>query len=522
MSAPADPRELLGDEASFRRSLRLRNMRGRIWKNFFLLAIIVGIAALVALGISVVNDAFGYVIATYKVPATELAPDGDLNALTNDELVQILAEYTPNRLAVYIRDYLYTGDPGQFTTTPMSEALPGATLPPGTEDLTVRELTTEQQAAILADNLGHPTLVTLVKDNVVVESIYKTFSISDSLFQREMIDAAFAEAPEGSTLYFRSWLSLDFLLSAQSANPATTGVRVALLGSLWVTAFTMLFAFPIGIGAAIYLEEYASPNRLNRFIETNIRNLAGVPSIVYGMLGLAIFVRALSDVTGGRSILSAALTMSLLILPVIIINAQEAIRAVPSSLREASYGIGGTKWQTVWRVVLRSATARYSDRHDPGHLARDWRNGPAVAGRREHIHRHRPHERLLEVHGAADSDLQLYGASATGMARRGGGGHHRFAARAAAVQRDCHHHAPTRAPETDCMSVPIEAPSAWAIQLNKLNVFYNDKLAVKDVDLQHPAPEDHGVHRAERVRQEYGAAQHQPDERPDPRRARDG
>ena len=356
MNTEIDPRELLADEQSFRRSLRIRNLRGRVWKNFFLLAIIVGIAALVALGITVVNDAFGYVIASYKVPAADLAPNGDLNALSNDELAQILAEYTPNRLAVYIRDYLYTGPPDQFTTLPMSQALPGATLPPGTENLTVRELTTEQQAEILADNLSQPLLVTLVEDNVVVESIYKTYSLSESLFEKPMIEADFAAAPAGSTLYFKSWLSLDFLLSPPSANPGTTGVRVALLGTLWVTAFTILFAFPIGIGAAIYLEEYASPNRFNRFIEINIRNLAGVPSIIYGMLGLAIFVRALSGVTGGRTILSAALTMSLLILPVIIINAQEAIRAVPSSLREASYGIGGTKWQTVWRVVLRSAT----------------------------------------------------------------------------------------------------------------------------------------------------------------------
>jgi phosphate transport system permease protein len=354
-TTPQVPEQLL-DDAAFRRSLRLRNLRGAIWKNFFLLAIIVGILALVALGVSVVNDAFGYVIATYEVPAAQLAPDGDLNALSNDELAQILAEYTPNRLAVYIRDYLYTGDPSQFSTLPMSEALPGATLPPGTENLTVRELSTEQQAAILADNLSQPVLITIVETNVVVESIYKTYSLSASLFNREQIEADFATAPEGASLYFRSWLTLDFIVSPPSANPATTGVRVALLGSLWVTAFTILIAFPIGVGAAIYLEEYATPNRFNRFIEINIRNLAGVPSIIYGILGLAIFVRALSDVTGGRTIMSAALTMSLLILPVIIINSQEAIRAVPSSLREASYGIGATKWQTVLRVVLKSAT----------------------------------------------------------------------------------------------------------------------------------------------------------------------
>lgn len=355
-AAPETAGVVIHDEAAYKRGLRLRTLRGTAWQNFFLLAIVAGIAALIALGFTVVNDAFGYVIATYETPAAELAPNGDLNALSNAELTQLLAEHTPSRLAVYIRDHLYSGDPAEFAKLPMSQALPGATLPPGAENLTVRELSAEQQAAVLGANLSQPALVTIVEDNVVGESIYQTFSLTESLTDRAGIEAELASAPEGATLSFRSWVSLDFLLSPPSANPATTGARVALLGSLWVTALTILIAFPIGVGAAIYLEEYAAPTRFNRFIEINIRNLAGVPSIVYGILGLAVFVRALSTFTGGRSILSAALTMSLLILPVVIINAQEAIRAVPLSLREASYGIGATKWQTIWRVVLRSAT----------------------------------------------------------------------------------------------------------------------------------------------------------------------
>jgi phosphate transport system permease protein len=147
------------------------------------------------------------------------------------------------------------------------------------------------------------------------------------------------------------------------------GIRTAILGSLWVIAITILFAFPVGVGAAIYLEEYASDTPLNRLIQTNINNLAGVPSIIYGMLGLAIFVRVLEPLTSGaafgvvedattangRTILSAGLTLGLLILPLIIINAQEAIRAVPNSLRQASYGVGATKWQTIWNHVLPNA-----------------------------------------------------------------------------------------------------------------------------------------------------------------------
>ena len=130
----------------------------------------------------------------------------------------------------------------------------------------------------------------------------------------------------------------------------------------------ILLAFPLGVGAAIYLEEYATDNWLNRIDQTNINNLAGVPSIVYGILGLAIFVRTLEPLTSGqifglvdpstangRTVLAAGLTLGLLVLPIIIINAQEAIRAVPQSLRNASYGLGATKWQTVWSHVLPNA-----------------------------------------------------------------------------------------------------------------------------------------------------------------------
>jgi phosphate transport system permease protein len=133
-------------------------------------------------------------------------------------------------------------------------------------------------------------------------------------------------------------------------------------GSLFIIFLTIVVAFPIGVGAAIYLEEYAADNRLNRIIQTNINNLAGVPSIIYGMLGLAIFVRTLEMLTSGnlfgthmangRTVISASFTLALLVLPLIIINAQEAIRAVPASLRQASYGLGATKWQTIWNHVL--------------------------------------------------------------------------------------------------------------------------------------------------------------------------
>lgn len=148
------------------------------------------------------------------------------------------------------------------------------------------------------------------------------------------------------------WLSWDFLSNFPSRIAAQAGIKSALYGSIWLIVLTTLIAVPLGLGAAIYLEEYVRQGRWSRFIEVNIANLAGVPSIVYGILGLAIFVRGL---VFGRSVLAGALTMSLLILPIIIIAAREALRAVPQSLRHAAFAIGATRWQTVRAQVLPAA-----------------------------------------------------------------------------------------------------------------------------------------------------------------------
>jgi len=145
------------------------------------------------------------------------------------------------------------------------------------------------------------------------------------------------------------WLSWDFLTRYPSRIPERAGIKSAILGSLWMMALTAGISFPLGVGAAIYLEEYAPRNWLSRLLQTNIGNLAGVPSIVYGILGLAIFVRFFGF---GRSLLAGAATLALLVLPVVIVASQEALKAVPSSLREASYGLGATKWQTIRHQVL--------------------------------------------------------------------------------------------------------------------------------------------------------------------------
>ena len=147
-------------------------------------------------------------------------------------------------------------------------------------------------------------------------------------------------------------LSWKFLTSPPSRFPHRAGIYPALMGTLWLIGLTTLFTVPVGVGAAIYLEEFAAPSRWNRFIELNIANLAGVPSIIYGVLGLGVFVRWMHL---GRSVLAGALTMSLLILPVVIIAAREAIRAVPDSIRQGAFALGATRWQAVRDHVLPSA-----------------------------------------------------------------------------------------------------------------------------------------------------------------------
>jgi phosphate transport system permease protein len=144
----------------------------------------------------------------------------------------------------------------------------------------------------------------------------------------------------------------SFISSFPSRFPERAGIQAAIIGSIYVIAIAAVASFVIGVGAAIYLEEYAHRHRLTKIIQVNIANLAGVPSIVYGILGLEIFVRIM---TLGKSVLAGGFTLALLVLPVIIIASQEAIRAVPPSIRDGGYALGASRWQTVWHLVLPQA-----------------------------------------------------------------------------------------------------------------------------------------------------------------------
>ncbi len=145
------------------------------------------------------------------------------------------------------------------------------------------------------------------------------------------------------------WLSGGFLTHYMSADPARAGIRSALVGTLWLMLLTTLLAVPVGVGAAVWLEEYAPRGRVLRLVQLNIANLAGVPSVLYGMLGLTLFVRALAL---DRSLIAGGLTMALLVLPVIVISTQEALRAVPQGLRESAYALGATRWQVIRHHLL--------------------------------------------------------------------------------------------------------------------------------------------------------------------------
>lgn len=307
-----------------RSSLHTRHRLGRIWLVVFQVALVVGVVALCALLFNILNGSFGFVAIEDTISPQELAVNGvALEDLEKDTLIEVLRAHISSGL--YAR---YESE------KPFAERSAGE-------------------------------VYDLILERVVEPKFVAQWSLYESLTNAEDIRRQVAQEYPNAHLEFRSWLNAHFLRAPQSSYPEIAGVRTAVLGSLWTISIAVLFAFPVGVGAAVYLQEYAPDNLINRIIQTNITNLAGVPSIIYGILGLAIFVRALGHFTSGiafglgdpttsngRTILSAGLTLGMLVLPLIIINAQEAIKAVPSSLRQASFGLGATRWQTVWHHVL--------------------------------------------------------------------------------------------------------------------------------------------------------------------------
>ena len=497
-------RRYMPAEAEFSKRLQARHRRGRLGKIFNYFSVAAAALALIALFLSVVNQAFGAIGVVNTIEPSTLTDGRPLDALDRHELALILADHAGGRLRVLIRDTISQVDINDFTRSTVAEIVADPDADAEIADQLLKNISKEQQAGLLASYADTATLRRLVMENVVKQQVIASFPLIEAIFSFDDIKAEI-EGPlleaykkkerlddaSAQVIRFHSWLNSQFITSPMSSVPALAGVRTALIGSAGLMAVVILVALPIGMGAAIYLEEYTNDGLVSRLIETNVRNLAGVPSIIYGMLGLAVFVRALapfssglvfhvnvdaptvdtvvsriapvfddqirfdgeqihsgsdlidapaarrlvdvflhygtpsltmhggSDVydmadsladalnatvdaapssadgdydieirggyyrfdvaddadmpdavydqlmsslvrinsfaPNGRTLVSAGLTLALLILPIIIINAQEAIRAVPEAIREASYGLGATRWQTIWRQILPAA-----------------------------------------------------------------------------------------------------------------------------------------------------------------------
>ncbi|MEX2144633.1 MAG: phosphate ABC transporter permease PstA [Anaerolineales bacterium] len=307
--------------------LTSRHTWGKIWLVAFQAATLIGVVVLTVLLLTIINKSFGYTAIENQVDPDSLAVAGiPLEEMSKETLIEALrANVSAGLFARFENDQ-------PFDERPASD------------------------------------LYDLIQEWVINPAVLETWNLSDSLLRRDEIAALVQQKYPGAELQFRSWLNPDFIRSQQSSHPEIAGVRTAILGSLWTIFIAIFFSLPVGVAAAIYLQEYAPDSFINRIIQTNINNLAGVPSIIYGILGLAIFVRAFSMFTSGvafgaadpatangRTIISAGLTLGVLVLPLIIINAQEAIKAVPQSLREASFALGASRWETVRSHILPNA-----------------------------------------------------------------------------------------------------------------------------------------------------------------------
>ncbi len=320
---------LFGSKDDINDLMDKRKRSGMLWRVVFLFSTTMAILFLLLLLLSVIDSTFCYVALRNEVEPSSL----------------VEGKYSVK----------------EFSRTELEEA--------ATANLSSGILRRVEYEKPLAQRSDH-AIVSLLEQYVIKPKVLKTWGLWDSLTQAKAIED-YSRSEAGSYLTFKSWINAEFFVADQSADPLHAGIRTAFLGSLWIILITFLFAFPIGVGAAIYLQEYAQDNRLNRILQLNSCNLSAVPSIIYGLLGLAVFVRAMQSVTSGsifssltdatangRTILSGGLTLGLLVLPIIIINTQEALKAVPASLRMSSYGIGATKWQTIWYQVLPASGER--------------------------------------------------------------------------------------------------------------------------------------------------------------------
>lgn len=361
-------RAVFPSDSEYRGQLDRRRRKASGFQFFCLAMLSIAVLALATLLYTIINDSFG-LVATVNQNDPEgivagLGYDPEVTSLQDvsyDELVGLLETSVSSgvgrrleRDQRFYEDRLVFEDDGTWAEICASDAPPtGCTSAPR----------------------DHSNVFALVQERVVVPDVIASNELMPSLFDQEGFVQDVADAFEADrfpdytvdqvTIEWRAWFNPTFLTTPQNSTPEVAGIRTAMLGSAWLVLITILFAVPVGVGAAIYLVEYAKPTRLNEFLQTNINNLAGVPSIIYGMLGLAIFVRVFEPFTSGaiftdgvppsdngRTVIAAGLTLGLLTLPVVIISSQEALKGVPDSLRHAGLALGATRWQTVRSQIL--------------------------------------------------------------------------------------------------------------------------------------------------------------------------
>ena len=371
MSVQAPERErqeLFPNKTEYQGLLSRRTRRARLFQAGCLLALTIAVLALATLLYTIINDSFGLVaIVNQNDPAaivSDLGYDSETTGLADisyDEMVGLLEADVSSGVGRRLeRDQRFYEDRLVFEDDATWAEICSSDTPP---------------TGCTAGPRDQANVYSLVVERVVVADIIATNQLVPSLLDPQGFESEIATGFEAGRFpdytieqvhfEWRAWFNPTFLNTPQSSTPEVAGIRTAILGSAWLVLITVLFAVPVGVAAAIYLVEYAKPSRLNDFIQTNINNLAGVPSIIYGMLGLAIFVRVLEPFTSGaiftagvppsdngRTIVAAGLTLGLLTLPVVIISSQEALKAVPDSLRHAGLALGATRWQTVRSQIL--------------------------------------------------------------------------------------------------------------------------------------------------------------------------
>ncbi len=359
---------------------RLRTAAGG--RVVLFLSLLLALLVLIALILNVVDQLGGYVVYGYRIDPKSVVPAIAPEDMSEQELRDMILNNTPDyRLEAIPDDY---GVPLDEMDKDLLVEVVYAEIPDldpllGTRPFT--ELPNDELITLIQQNIttsrfdqlneeqpfaqrSRAELLDLFEKEVLEERVVYSWRLFDSLLNGPAIIKTIERDYPGQQYELRWWLTPQFVTSPQTTRAETTGLRTAILGSALIVIITILFAMPIGIAAGVYLEEFAAPNRINQFLQANIYNLSGVPTIIYGLMGLAIFVRALGDLTNGsmfgvpnpppngRTIISAGLTMGLLVMPLIIINTQEAIRAVPQSIRDGALAVGATYWQTVWHHVL--------------------------------------------------------------------------------------------------------------------------------------------------------------------------